>query len=92
MDIANFLTQNGINYIYGHPYVVDTRISRYGQYYLNFYLPDYNIYIEYFSINKIVRQMNIDNSNSQYNNIILSLLNPIFNSYCAYLEEHKEIL
>lgn len=52
MDIANFLIQNGINYIYEHPYDIDTRTSVYGQYYPDFYLPDYHIYIEYFGINR----------------------------------------
>lgn len=199
MDIANFLTQNGIQYIYEHPYKVDTRTSEYGQYNPDFYLPEYNIYIEYFGINKngevpsyfksangmtatqtyqasmkwkrethntnntvliecyayekfegvlleklkeklvakevkftpkttkelweqvsvegdsvldgvielfetvinliksngytiaTIRQLNIGNSNAQNNNTILLLLEPIFNSYCAYLNEHKEI-
>lgn len=199
MDIANFLTQNGIQYIYEHPYKVDTRTSEYEQYNPDFYLPEYDIYIEYFGINKngevpsyfksvngmtatqsyqasmkwkrethstndtiliecyayekfdgvlldnlkeklsakdvkltpkttkelweqvsadgdsildgvielfetvinliksngytiaTVRQLNIGNSNAQNNNTILSLLEPIFNSYCAYLNEHKEI-
>ncbi len=52
MDIANFLTQNGISYIYENPYEIDTRTEEYGQYCPDFYLPDYNIYIEYFGINK----------------------------------------
>ena len=199
MDIANFLTQNGIQYIYEHPYKVDTRTSEYGQYNPDFYLPEYDIYIEYFGINKngevpsyfkgangmtatqtyqasmkwkrethsandtvliecyayekfdgvllenlkekliekdvkltpkttkelceqvsadgdsildgvielfetvinliksngytiaIVRQLNIGNSNAQNNNMVLSLLEPIFNAYCNYLSEHKEI-
>lgn len=52
MDIANFLAQNGIRYIYENPYEIDTRTSEYGQYHPDFYLPDYNIYIEYFGINK----------------------------------------
>lgn len=52
MDIANFLAQNGITYIYEHPYETDTRTSEYGQYHPDFYLPDYKIYIEYFGINK----------------------------------------
>ncbi len=52
MDIANFFVQNGINYIYEHPYARDTRTSEYGQYCPDFFLPDYNIYIEYFGINK----------------------------------------
>ena len=52
MDIANFLTQNGIAYIYERPYPIDTRTSQYGQYKPDFYLPDYDIYIEYFGINR----------------------------------------
>lgn len=199
MDIANFLTQNGIQYIYEHPYKVDTRTSEYGQYNPDFYLHEYDIYIEYFGINKdgevpsyfkgvngmtatqsyqasmkwkrethstndtiliecyayekfdgvlldnlkeklsakdvkltpkttkelweqvsadgdsildgvielfetvinliksngytiaTVRQLNIGNSNAQNNNMVLSLLEPIFNAYCNYLSEHKEI-
>ena len=199
MDIANFLTQNGIQYIYEHPYKVDTRTSEYGQYNPDFYLPEYDIYIEYFGINKngevpsyfkgangmtatqtyqasmkwkrethsandtvliecyayekfdgvllenlkekliekdvkltpkttkelweqvsadgdsildgvielfetvinliksngytiaTVRQLNIGNSNAQNNNMVLSLLEPIFNAYCSYLSEYKEI-
>ncbi len=199
MDIANFLAQNGIQYIYEHPYKIDTRTSEYGQYQPDFYLPKYDIYIEYFGVNKngevpsyfkgtngltatqtyqasmkwkrethsandtvliecysyekfdgvllenlkkklvekgakltpkttkelweqvsadgesildgvielfetiinliksngytiaTVRQLNTGNSNVQNNNIILSLLEPIFNSYCTYLNEHKEI-
>lgn len=199
MDVANFLTQNGIQYIYEHPYKVDTRTSEYGQYNPDFYLPEYDIYIEYFGINKngevpsyfkgangmtatqtyqasmkwkrethsanntiliecyayekfdgvlldnlkeklvatgvkltpkttkelweqvsadgdsildgvielfetvinliksngytiaTMRQLNIGNSNAQNNNIVLSLLEPIFNAYHDYLSEHKEI-
>lgn len=52
MDIANFLTQNGIRYIYEQPYQLDTRTSEYSQYCPDFYLPDYNIYIEYFGIDR----------------------------------------
>lgn len=52
MDIANFLMQNGIQYIYEYPYEIDTRTSEYGQYHPDFYLPDYQIYIEYFGINR----------------------------------------
>jgi len=52
MDIANFLAQNGIQYIYEQPHKVDTRTSEYGQYKPDFYLPDYDIYIEYFGINR----------------------------------------
>lgn len=52
MDIANFLFQNGISYEYEHPYEMDTRTIEYGQYCPDFYLPDYNIYIEYFGIDR----------------------------------------
>lgn len=199
MDIANFLVQNGIEYIYEHPYEIDTRTDEHGQYKPDFYLPKYNIYIEYFGIDKngevpsffksnngmtatqtyqasmkwkrelhkkndttliecyayekfdgvllenleknlvennvklspktakelweqisadsdsvmdgiielfetlmnliksnnytiaTVKQLNINNSNVQNNNMVLSLLEPIFNTYCAYLKEHDEI-
>lgn len=199
MDIANFLMQNGIQYIYEHPYEIDTRTSEYGQYHPDFYLPDYKIYIEYFGINRkgevpsyfksvngmsaseayrasmewkrathrenkttmiecyayekmegnlldtlkekleaasvtfkpkssrelwtqvaadgdslldgiielfetlinliksngydiaTVRKLNHAECNTQTNNILLSLLEPIFNAYCKYLADHKEI-
>lgn len=52
MEIANFLTLNNIAYIYEYPYELDTRTQEYGQYYPDFYLPDYKIYIEYFGINR----------------------------------------
>lgn len=199
MDIANFLTQNGIQYIYECPYKIDTRTNQFEQYKPDFYLPEYDIYIEYFGINKngdvpayfrgyngmtatqayqesmkwkrklhsangtvlvecyayekfdgclldnlkekliaknvklipkeakelwqqlptnnasvldgitelfetvinliksnkytidTVRQLNMKAENFQSNNMILSLLEPIFNSYCAYLKEHEEI-
>lgn len=52
MDIANFLYQNNIKYIYEASYEFDTRTSEYGQYHPDFYLPEYNIYLEYFGINR----------------------------------------
>ena len=52
MDIANFLTQNNIKYNYEYPYKVDTCTEKYAQYYPDFYLPDYDIYVEYFGINR----------------------------------------
>lgn len=52
MDIANFLFQNGINYIYEMSYPIDTRTSEYGQCHPDFYLPDYDIYLEYFGVNR----------------------------------------
>ena len=199
MDIANYLSQNGIQYIYEWPYKFDTRTNEYGQYNPDFYLPEYDIYIEYFGINKdgavpayfkgangmtatqtyqasmnwkrqthktnkttliecyayekfdgillkklkeklilngvklrpkttkelweqvsadgdsvldgiielfetvinliksngysidTLRQLNTQNSNVQNNSAIISLLEPIYNSYCNYLTKHEEI-
>ena len=52
MEIANFLTQQGISYEYEAAYPIDTRTEEFDQYHPDFYLPDYNIYIEYFGINR----------------------------------------
>lgn len=52
LDIANFLAQNGIEYRYEAEYPVDTRTSEYAQYYPDFFLPEYDIYIEYFGIDR----------------------------------------
>ena len=52
LDIANFLTQNGITYVYEQEYPIDTRTSEFGQYHPDFYLPNYDLYIEYFGINR----------------------------------------
>lgn len=52
MDIANFLNHNGIAYLYEHEYELDTRTEEHAQYYPDFYLPEYKIYIEYFGINR----------------------------------------
>ena len=51
LDIANFLTQNGILYEYEQKYPIDTRTSKFGQYRPDFYLPNFDLYIEYFGIN-----------------------------------------
>ena len=52
LDIANFLTQNGITYVYEQEYPIDTRTSEFGQCYPDFYLPNFDVYIEYFGINR----------------------------------------
>ncbi len=52
MKIANFLLQNGIKYVYEAEYKFDTRDPEYSQYYPDFYLPEYDLYIEYFAVNK----------------------------------------
>lgn len=50
--IANYLTLNGINYIYENPYKFNTSSSNYRQYKPDFYLPDYDVYIEHFGIDR----------------------------------------
>ena len=52
LDIANYLTQNEITYVYEQEYPIDTRTSEFGQYHPDFYLPDFDLYIEYFGINR----------------------------------------
>ncbi|HAM95757.1 MAG: Helicase IV [Candidatus Azambacteria bacterium GW2011_GWB2_46_37] len=50
--IANFLYINGINYVYEQPYKHPTSTSEYRQYKPDFYLADYDIYLEHFGINR----------------------------------------
>lgn len=52
VEIANFLFLNGIKYEYETPYRVDTRTKEFGQYKPDFYLPEYDIFIEYFGIDR----------------------------------------
>lgn len=53
--IANFLFLNGIDYIYESPYAYNTANQNYRQYKPDFYLPEYDIYIEHFGINENFR-------------------------------------
>lgn len=48
--IANYLFLNGINYIYEHKYPFESPDKYRKQYRPDFYLTDYNIYIEHFGI------------------------------------------
>ncbi|WP_160848606.1 UvrD-helicase domain-containing protein [Pontibacillus yanchengensis] len=50
--IANFLFLNGVNYQYEEAYKYSTSDAYRRQYKPDFYLPDYDIYIEHFGINK----------------------------------------
>lgn len=50
--IANFLYINGINYDYEAPYKHQTSDSKYRQYRPDFYLPDYDIYVEHFGVDR----------------------------------------
>lgn len=52
MDIANFLFTHNIEYIYEKLYETDTNTEQYGQYTPDFYLPKYNVYIEYYGIDR----------------------------------------
>ncbi|TKF74941.1 AAA family ATPase [Vibrio kanaloae] len=46
--IANWLFRNGINYEYEASYRFDVSTEQYRQYHPDFYLPDHDIYIEYY--------------------------------------------
>jgi len=50
--IANFLYINGINYEYEKPYEHKTSSVKYRQYFPDFYLPDHDVYIEHFGIDR----------------------------------------
>ena len=50
--IANFLTLNGIRYLYEESYEFKTYTIEKRQYLPDFYLPDYGIYIEHFGIDR----------------------------------------
>ncbi len=52
LEIANYLYQNQIEYEYEASYKFDTNTAEYGQYHPDFYLPDYDIYIEFFGIDR----------------------------------------
>lgn len=50
--IANYLYLNGVKYIYEYKYPYDTQDNYRKNYRPDFYLPDYDIYIEHFGISK----------------------------------------
>lgn len=50
--IANFLFRNGVNYEYEEKYQYKTASKQFGQYKPDFYLPDYNVYIEHFGVDE----------------------------------------
>jgi DNA helicase-4 len=68
--IANFLYMHGLKYIYELPYKHETATSIYRQYKPDFYLPDYNIYIEHFGINRAGR---VHFSQNEFQNTSLSV-------------------
>lgn len=52
LEIANYLFSNNIEYEYEKEYKIDTSTFEYSQYVPDFYLPEYDIYIEYFGIDR----------------------------------------
>lgn len=50
--LANILAINGVRYVYEQKYEHDTATKDHAQYTPDFYLPDYEIYIEYFGIDR----------------------------------------
>jgi DNA helicase IV len=50
LTIANFLFQMGVRYQYEAPYKIETADARYRQYKPDFYLTDYDIYLEHFAL------------------------------------------
>lgn len=50
--IANFLFINGINYEYEKPYKINTSTPQKRQYKPDFYLSDYDIYLEHYGVDK----------------------------------------
>ena len=52
LEIANWLTQNGVPFRYERTYPEDTRTREYRQYQPDFWIPGHDIYIEHFALNE----------------------------------------
>ena len=52
LEVANFLSLHGIHFEYERSYKAKTANSRHRQYQPDFYLPDYDIYIEHFALDE----------------------------------------
>ena len=50
--IANYLTEHGVEFNYERPYGVRTASRRHRQYQPDFYLPEYDIYLEHFALDR----------------------------------------
>ena len=50
--IANYLTEHGVEFNYERPYGVRTATQRHRQYQPDFYLPEHDIYIEHFALDR----------------------------------------
>ena len=55
LTIANVLARGGVAFRYEEPYEVDTATSSHQQYRPDFYLPDHDIYIEHFALDRAGR-------------------------------------
>lgn len=53
--IANFLFMSGVEYEYERDYEIDTSDANHRQYKPDFFLPEYNIYIEHYGLNGDMR-------------------------------------
>ena len=52
LEIANYLTKHGVKFCYERPYEMSTQTREYRQYQPDFFLPDYNIYIEHHALDE----------------------------------------
>ena len=52
LEIANWLTQNGVPFRYERTYPENTRTREYRQYQPDFWIPGHDIYIEHFALNE----------------------------------------
>ena len=52
LEIANYLTKHGVKFCYERPYEMSTQTREYRQYHPDFFLPDYDIYIEHHALDE----------------------------------------
>ena len=52
LEIANYLTKHGVKFCYERPYPKRTQTPEYRQYQPDFFLPDYDIYIEHYALDE----------------------------------------
>lgn len=77
LKIANFLAINGIKYQYEPQYKFATATEEYSQYKPDFYLPEYDVYIEYYGIDRngnvanFFKGKNNKNAKESYNDSIV---------------------
>ena len=52
LEIANYLTEHGVEFRYEDPYETATATQQHRQYQPDFFLPDHDIYIEHFALDR----------------------------------------